>query len=79
MAKLYTIKPIEWEQQGNNLLSKNTFLQIYIYLSLVDLETYSVQIGISIIGENMNLDEAKLLAEKEHQKFIEHFLIPVTE
>lgn len=79
MAELYTIKPIEWEQRANNFHAKNSILPIGIFLSLVDLQTYNVWLGIKLIDENLSLIEAKLLAEREHQRLIKQFLNPVTE
>lgn len=79
MIKLYTIKPIEWEQRANDFHAKNSVLPISVFLSVVDLQTHNVWLGTKLIGENLSLIEAKLLAEQEHQKLIKQFLIPVTE
>lgn len=79
MTKLYTIKPLEWEQTGSDYHSKNSYMPMYINKSLIDLETYTVWLGTALISKHMTLDKAKQLAEERHQKLIEQFLNPVTE
>lgn len=60
------------------MLKTLSYLLIF-FLSLVDLQTYNVWLGTKLIGENLSLIEAKLLANKEHQKLVKQFLNPVTE